>query len=211
MNLTQLRYFQELVRNRLVVSAAARALGTSQPAVSQQLRALEASLGTPLVLRNRNRLTGLTPVGEALVEGADQVLSEVARLEALGSAALAGGTEPLRVVSSHMQARFGLPQAIRAFHAIHPTVEVRVSHYVDEGGGPWRRIQNREADIAITSEVTGLPAGLMAIPCSPVGRVLIAPRGHPLLKRRTLSLADIAEWPLITVAERSIGRNRVVS
>ena len=40
-------------------------------------------------------------------------------------------------------------------------------------------------------------------------RSLIAPKGHPLLKRRVLTLQAIAEYPLITYAERSNGRRRL--
>ncbi|WP_159063118.1 LysR family transcriptional regulator, partial [Streptomyces scabiei] len=55
-------------------SAAGRALGCTQPAVSQQMKALESSVGTPLLVRT-GRETRLTQAGEALVRHAAGILA----------------------------------------------------------------------------------------------------------------------------------------
>ena len=80
MNLHQLRYVCEIVRCKLNISRAARSLGTSQPAISQQIRLLEEELGTTIFLRSRSGLTGLTGQGESIVEAAQHVLAEVANV-----------------------------------------------------------------------------------------------------------------------------------
>ena len=54
-------------------SAAARELGCTQPAVSQQMKALESSAGTPLLIRTGREMR-LTEAGEALVRHANEYI-----------------------------------------------------------------------------------------------------------------------------------------
>ncbi|MCZ9340789.1 LysR family transcriptional regulator, partial [Streptomyces sp. TRM76130] len=61
-------------------SAAGRALGCTQPAVSQQMKALEASVGTPLLVRGQRDMR-LTQAGEALVRHAAGILAGLTAAE----------------------------------------------------------------------------------------------------------------------------------
>src|SRR5216117_192022 len=61
-------------------SAAAEALGFTQPAISQHVSRLEKALGVRLLERDA-RGVHPTPAGEALLRGADQVLEQMRRLE----------------------------------------------------------------------------------------------------------------------------------
>src|SRR5215210_7133003 len=61
-------------------SAAAESLGYSQPAISQQITALERETGTTLVARNA-RGVRLTDAGRALVEHSGAILARVAAAE----------------------------------------------------------------------------------------------------------------------------------
>jgi DNA-binding transcriptional LysR family regulator len=72
--------FREVARTGSFTRAA-EALSLTQPAVSQQIRALEMQLGEPLMLRRRGGLT-LTPAGELLLEHADAVWERLALAEA---------------------------------------------------------------------------------------------------------------------------------
>ena len=62
------------------IAAAARRLQYTRSAVSQQVSALEAEAGTPLIDRAGNRIT-LTPAGRALVEHAERILVELRSAE----------------------------------------------------------------------------------------------------------------------------------
>ncbi|MBT9383853.1 LysR family transcriptional regulator [Pseudooceanicola sp. CBS1P-1] len=75
----QLSYFQSLARHRNF-GRAAEAVHVSQPALSVQIRELEASLGAPLVER-RTRDVVLTPFGRRILDQAERVLGELRSLE----------------------------------------------------------------------------------------------------------------------------------
>src|SRR5688572_9707198 len=84
--LRYLRYFVTVAEERSITKAAAR-LRVAQPALSRQLRALEAEIGSPLVERN-SRGVMLTDAGVAFAEEAQRILAAV---EAAVSAARARG------------------------------------------------------------------------------------------------------------------------
>ena len=210
MTLHQLRYVTEIVRCKLNISRAAKSLGTSQPAISQQVRLLEEELGGPIFLRSRNSLIGLTPKGESIVENAQHVLAEIANvLNAAQKRPLTGSTK-IRVASTHAQARYALPSVLSRFFKTFPNVDIHIVHKTDEDNGLWHMVQNNEVDLAITTDIQGLPRSLLALECFPMQRSLVAPKGHPLLKLRALTLEAIAEYPLVTYAERSNVRRRLM-
>lgn len=209
MTLHQLRYICEIVRCKLNISRAAKSLGTSQPAISQQVRMLEEELGVTIFLRSRNSLIGLTPKGESIIENAQHVLAEVANVQNSAQKRLLTGVK-IRVASTHAQARYALPSVLRRFLTAYPNVDIHITHKHDDDNGLWHLVQNSEVDLALTTDIHGLPRSLLVLECFPMQRSLIAPKGHPLLKRRVLTLQAIAEYPLITYAERSNGRRRLM-
>jgi DNA-binding transcriptional LysR family regulator len=75
MNIVQLNYFL-CVAERLSISAGARAVHVTQPAVTKQIRLLEEELGCPLFVRNKNRLA-LTGESEQLRGYAREILSKI--------------------------------------------------------------------------------------------------------------------------------------
>ena len=208
MTLQQIRYLCAVVRARLNMSRAAQALGASQPAVSQQIKALEETLGSPIFIRSQNRLLGLTPRGEAIVAAAQNVLADVVELERAAERRANAGFSQIRVVSTHPQARYTLPRAIREFQSRCPGVAVHVTHRYDEK--LWQLVQNGQADIAVTTDPQGAPSTLLNVPCYPMKRSLVAPKGHPLLHKRALRLEDIGQHPLVGYDERSNGHRRLL-
>src|SRR5258708_12155261 len=79
MELQQLRYFHGVAWAGSFTGAAEE-LGIGQPSLSQQIRVLEKSIGTPLFER-LGRSLRLTAFGEALLEPAQRILQDVARAE----------------------------------------------------------------------------------------------------------------------------------
>jgi molybdate transport repressor ModE-like protein len=107
-------------------SAAARELGLTQPAVSQQMKALEKSVGTPLVVRV-GRGIALSEAGRVLAEHATGVLAGLAAAEdaVAGIAGLQAGR--VRLVSFPTASATLVPAAVAALRAQAPGVEVSLT------------------------------------------------------------------------------------
>jgi DNA-binding transcriptional LysR family regulator len=152
--LTQLNAFV-LVARLGSVTAAANALGVSEPAVSQALSALRQHLGDPLVTRG--------PDGMRLTAGGSRLLATASQIVLLGAEAHAavraaqGAPEQLRLVASAAVAEFLVSPLMEAFTARYPgTVEWTAG--VAATGEMRVLVANRLADIGIGAAVPGDPA-----------------------------------------------------
>lgn len=103
------------------ISAAARRLGLTQPALSRQVKALEQDLGVTLLDRGA-RSFALTPAAEALVADARKLLEYCDGMTQRVRAAASG--LPLRIGYSPSLAADFLPLAIDRFNQLHPGVRV---------------------------------------------------------------------------------------
>ncbi len=156
MTLTQLNAFV-LVARLGSVTAAANALGVSEPAVSQALAALRQHLGDQLVSRGPSGMT-LTAGGSRLLATASQIVVLGAEAHAQVRAAQ-GAPEQLRVVASSMAAEFVTAPLIEAF-----TKRFAAGLEVTSGVAVTKEmavlVANRLADVAIGPDVAvdqGLP------------------------------------------------------
>jgi LysR family transcriptional regulator, low CO2-responsive transcriptional regulator len=145
MTLTQLNAFV-LVARLGSVTAAANALGVSEPAVSQALSALRLHLGDPLVSRGPNGMT-LTTGGSKLLATASQIVVLGAEAHAAVRAAQ-GAPQQLRVVATSTIAEFVVSPLMEAFtRRFAGSVEVSAGVAATNEMGVL--VANRLADIAI--------------------------------------------------------------
>jgi DNA-binding transcriptional LysR family regulator len=132
------------------VSPAARAVGLSQPAVTKQIRALEAALGSPL-LERAGRGVRLTPAGQLLsnfgrrgarvFEEFSQALGELTRGER-GKLVLGAG------VTTCVQ---HLPPWLREFRRRHPGIDISVTTGASRAVEEW--VESADVDLGfVTSE-----------------------------------------------------------
>jgi LysR family transcriptional regulator, transcriptional activator for dmlA len=112
------------------LSAAARELGVTTPAVSKRLAQMEARLGLALVTRTTRRM-GLTPEGELYLQHARRILSEVDELAELLGVAQAEPQGLLRVNATLGFGRTHVAPLISRFVRKHPKVEVQLQLSVD--------------------------------------------------------------------------------
>jgi DNA-binding transcriptional LysR family regulator len=122
------------------LSAAARALDVTPPALSMRLKKLEAGLRVNLVIRNSRGLR-FTPEGEQLVHEAQSLL---ARVDGLADSVTGGGfAGPLRVVAPFGFGRIHVAPVVASFIRDYPQVRATL----DLSEAPWNR--NVEADVVI--------------------------------------------------------------
>ncbi|HEY7275424.1 MAG TPA: LysR family transcriptional regulator [Trebonia sp.] len=154
MTLTQLNAFV-LVARLGSVTAAANALGVSEPAVSQALSALRLHLGDQLVSRGPNGMT-LTTGGSKLLATASQIVVLGAEAHAAVRAAQ-GAPQQLRVVATSTIAEFVVSPLMEAFtRRFAGSVEVSAGVAATNEMGVL--VANRLADVAIGPAVTNDPA-----------------------------------------------------
>lgn len=207
MNIPQLRSFCEVVRQGMSISRAAQALHASQPAVSRHIRDLEEELGVEVLVRQRNRIIELTEPGRMLVTVAQSILADAERMRLIGQDYSASDSGALAVATTHAHARYTLPAVIKRFGNCYPRVQLSLLQ-----GNPLRcaaLVNDGIAHLGIAADIEAPPAELMVFPAYRLRRSLIAPKGHPILRKRRLDLAEIARYPLVTY-DHSFGIQRLL-
>lgn len=207
MKLQQLRYLVEVGRCGLNVSEAADILYTSQPGVSKQIKLLEDELGVTVFERSGKRLTSVTEPGERVLEIANRILDEVDNIKRVGEEYAGGDSGSLAIATTHTQARYALPSVVVSFIERHPKVRLSMHQGSPTQIAEWTI--KGEADIAIATEALDQYPQLVMLPCYQWGHCVIAPDGHPILAEKTMTLAELANWPLITYDPAFAGRSRI--
>ncbi len=189
-------------------SAAARELGCTQPAVSQQMKALEASIGTPLLVRS-GREMGLTQAGEALVRHAAGILAGLtaAEEEVAAIAGLRAGR--VRLVSFPSGSSTLVPTALAALRAAHPGTRVSL-----EEAEPPRSVEMLRAgdcDIALAFRYADAAGGdewgdLEVRSLLSDRLVGLVPEGHRLAGTASVAIGDLAGEPWIAGCPRCRGQ-----
>ncbi|MGP1396728.1 MAG: LysR substrate-binding domain-containing protein [Inquilinaceae bacterium] len=128
LTLKQLRYFDALARH-LHFGRAAEACSISQPALSLQVKELEAMVGVPLVERGARQVR-LTPVGEALLHKSRQILLAVEELDNLARASRGPLAGRLRLGVIPTIAPYFLPGLIAALARPLPDLDVQLREAV---------------------------------------------------------------------------------
>ena len=196
MKLHQLKYIHEVARQGLSISAAAEALHTSQPGVSKQIQMLEDELKLQIFQRNGKRLTGITEPGRHIVKLAATVMLEMQNIKRVGDEFAKVETGTLTIATTHTQARYKLPTAVKQFIQQYPHVKLNIHQ-----GSPSQvttQVANGEADIGIATEAISLDDRLLCLPCYEWNRCVVVPKGHRLIDAIPITLAKIASFPLIT-------------
>jgi molybdate transport repressor ModE-like protein len=189
-------------------SAAAEALNFTQSAVSQHVAALERETGTQLVERGR-RGVRLTDAGRVLVSHADAILARIdsAEEELAALAGLRGGR--LRLISFQSGGATLAPRAVAAFHQRHPHVELSLQEA--EPAEATERLRAGDADLALVYDHAAMPVlapdlELQHLLDDPYEAIL--PAGHPLAKRRRITLEQLSDEPW--VASGDLGGCRAI-
>jgi DNA-binding transcriptional LysR family regulator len=191
MELRQLVYFEAVVRHG-GFTRAAEELRVAQPAVSAQIRRLEAELGAPVLERTTRRVR-LTKAGELVLVRARRVLDELDGVRA-DLAQLAGGLRGrVRIGSIQAMAPFDLPAALAAFRARYPEVELAL-----RSGRLRELVADLDAgrvDLAMGPLADTLPERVAAVPLFTDELVLITSADHPLAGHGELPLGAVRDEP----------------
>lgn len=207
MELRQLEYFVAVVEERSFTRAAQRER-VAQPAVSAQIQRLERQVGLPLLTRS-SRDVRLTQAGAALLPHAVAALTSIRNAQAAVDeiANLIRGAVAIGTVTLHPVDVAGL---MAGFHADYPGVEITLG--TDNSDVLLAKLHDGRLDAAIVSiGVDEEPVGLQyAVITDEALEAAVSP-GHPLGRRKRLSLNELCDHPLISLPVGTGLRSRLDS
>jgi len=196
MNFHQLQYAVAIARHGLSVTQAASALGTSQPAISRALKALERELGFDLFVREGRAFSRITPQGARVLEYATRALAEIDSLMAVAADLNQDNRGELSIATTHTQARYVLPPVVSAFRERYPEVQLHLHQGTSEQIAEM--VATDRVQLAIATGSDGLFPGLVLLPVYRWHRQVIVPKGHPLASVQKLTIQELAKYPLVT-------------
>lgn len=207
MNLHQLRFVREAVRQNFNLTEAAKALFTSQPGVSKAIIEFEEELGVDIFARHGKRIRGLTEPGRAVLKSVELIMQEIDGLKRIGKEFAAQDSGSFTIATTHTQARYALPKVVQAFMQKYPKVRLSLLQ-----GNPKQiaeMVMRDQADLAIATEAIAGIDGLVSLPCYQWEHVVVVPLDHPLLNSKSITLEEIAHYPLITYDAAFAGRSKI--
>jgi len=203
--LNELRYIVAVAHERSFGRAAQRCF-VSQPALSVAIQKLEEELGTRLFERGKSEIT-VTPVGTRIVEQAQRVLEEAARIREIAQAGRNPLLGPLSLGVIFTIAPYLLPDLIPALHAIAPQMPLDIEENLTE-----------QLEIALKSG--RIDAAILALPFAPAGIVteflyeepfqVVVPQGHKWAKRKSVNPDELAGEHTILLAVGHCFRDQVL-
>jgi molybdate transport repressor ModE-like protein len=205
MNLEHLRTLVAIAEEGSL-SAAARALRISQPAVTKQVQRMESEIGLPLLVRGPRRGTELTPAGERVLEFARETLTSLESLERELGALKAIGQGTLSLAASTIPGEYVLPALLAGFRAKHPQVKVEMS--ISDTAEVATKVLADEVDVGVIGSTVQRP-GLRLERLVGDEIVLAVPPGHPFAARSRVAVSELRDQPLI-LREEGSGTQRSV-
>ncbi|HSS26587.1 MAG TPA: LysR family transcriptional regulator, partial [Usitatibacter sp.] len=197
-----LRYFIAVAEEGSFTRAAAR-LAMQQPPLSQQLKALEAELGSPL-FRRHARGVEMTPAGAVFLDEARAVISrlDAATLKARRVARGFAGSLTIGLATS-AASHPGTPAAIGAFRARYP--EVALSFLEGDAAALTAAVHEGEADLALIRAPVARPPELVFHTLAEEPVMAALARSHPRAvqarrrKSKSIALEDLRDESFILV------------
>jgi LysR family cys regulon transcriptional activator len=206
-NFQQLRIIREAVRRDFNLTEVANTLFTSQSGVSKHIKDLEDELGVEIFIRRGKRLTGLTDPGKELADIVERMLLDARNIKRLADQFANRDQGQLTLVTTHTQARYALPKAVAQFKTAFPRVHLAL--HQAEPKEIVALLRAGEADIGIATEALEGESDLATFPWYSWHHSVIVPDGHPLASEPVLTLAKLAEYPLVTYHEGFTGRGSI--
>ena len=184
--LRQLQVFEK-VASRLNYSRAAEELFLSQPAVSMQIKQLEAHIGLPLFEQMGKKIF-LTEAGRELFHYSRNITQQLAEMQALFEEmkGLGQGRLTLSVVNT---ANYFTPQLLARFCRRYPGINVNL--HVANRDAVLKQLADNSTDLAIMGQPPeGMDVSAESFLDNPL--VVIAAPGHPLTKLKRVKFARLA-------------------
>jgi len=187
LTIRQLRALAAVHRDRSVTAAAKR-LHLTQPAVTLQIRNLQALAGLPLIQRTGDGML-LTDAGREVLALSERIEAAITDCET-SLEMMAGKTAGRVSIGAVSTAKYFVPFMISGFSRLHPNVDVTLS--IGNRQEIGTALRGYDLDFAIM----GRPPADIDMDVRLIGdhpHVIIAPTGHRMARKSRIVLADLAE------------------
>ncbi len=191
MNIEQVRAFYHVASMRSFTRAA-RELFITQPAVSQEIKALETSLGVMLFDRSGKKVQ-MTTEGEALFSQARRLFALHEEIESLLGRSRSLQHGQIRIGSTALMGTYFLPKIIGRFNRKYPGIEI------DLQMGNSDQVMNLVLEGLVDLGFSGMTVSHTRLKSTLIHQeklVMVASPRHPIAARR-ISLDDVSEIPFI--------------
>jgi DNA-binding transcriptional LysR family regulator len=183
------------------ITQAARAIGSSQPNLTRAINCLENETGCTLFIRT-NRGVTLTPEGKQLYGhvSAAMVQLETAERELSEITGLVRGSISIGVTETALN--IFLLAYIKAFRMEYPGIRLRISNH--SALQAVQAAKNGEVDFAVVTTPVLTETPLIKVPLQTFQEILIGGKTFSSLEKQELSLKELADYPLISLARESM-------
>jgi LysR family hydrogen peroxide-inducible transcriptional activator len=196
MNLRDLNYIIAVAETHHFGRAAERCF-VSQPTLSGQIKKLEQELGVNIFERT-NRAVEVTPVGEAILDHARQIVEQADAIRQLAQAHQDPLAGPLRIGAIPTLSPYLMPLILRPLIKQHPQMRPVLSEELTDT--LLARLRRHEIDVALlATPVT--EADLDTLPLFDEPFWVAYPRKHAFYTKERLTLRDVEQENLLLLAE----------
>lgn len=191
-DLTDLRLFVAIAEAKNLTRGAER-VHLAPSSASHRMRLLEASMGTPLLVREP-RGVQLTRAGDALLRHSRQVFAQLEQMHADLTPYAKGVRGHVSLWANTHATHTFLPDSLSAFLKQHPQVSITLEEHTSPE--VVLAVARGEIEVGVVAEsVEGAEVELM--PYRADRLVLITPPDHPLAKRVSTSFVDVLDHPFV--------------
>ena len=150
-----------------------------------------------LFTRKGKSLAAITPAGSEVIDRARKIVREVENITSLARDLTGEQEGTLSIATTHTQARYVLPSAIREFSEHYPNVDLELHQGTSEQIAEL--VASHQVDFAIASGSPKLFSNLTLLPIYHWNRIALVPNDHPLAKEtKPIDLKMLSAYPLVT-------------
>jgi len=191
-DLTDLRLFVAIAEAKNLTRGAER-VHLAASSASHRMRLLEASIGTPLLLREP-RGVSLTRAGEALLRHARQVFAQLEQMHADLTPYAKGVRGHVSLWANTHATHTFLPDSLATFLQRHPQVSISLEEHTSPD--VLMAVARGEVEVGVVAG-TMEGAEVELIPYRADRLVLIAPTDHPLATLTSSLFAEVLDYPFV--------------
>ena len=182
---------------------AARVLGNNQPNITHMMNKLENQRHCVLFIRS-NRGVTLTPEGETLYARISSAAVQIQDAEEELSASATFEHGAISISATETALNIYLAQRLREFHAQYPGIRLRISNHSTPQA--IQAVKSGEVDFAVVTTPAEADSDLKTVPLMPFNEILVGGLTFTALASQTISLQELAAYPLIMLGNESMSR-----